>query len=168
MKHLIPLVIFIFIGCSSPSENTKAPFTLTSINNKEIHIEEQGKLLKFKEFSNQPTFIILFGHNCPPCLHEIPALIEFTKSHSDVNIMAIEVQHFDNNELKAFGEKKHINYTLLTRQDNSGFTKYIANKSSWNGAIPFLIAFNKEGKLYDTHLGGLEKSELEELYKKLQ
>ena len=168
MKNLIPLIIFIVIGCSSPSENTEAPFILTTLDKQEIHIEEEGKALHFREFSNQPTLLVLFGHDCPPCLHEIPALVQFKKAHQDINLMAIEVQNMDKKALKSFAKDKDINYSLLRREENSGFLKYIANKASWNGAIPFMIAFDKKGRIYDTHLGIAEKNELEKLYQNLK
>ena len=162
MKILSSIILLLLVvGCTSTSDNNEAPFTLTSSNNKEIHVEETSIGLNFKEFQNKRLLLVIFGHNCPPCLKEIPALIKLKKEKNDLEIVAIEVQNYSDEELRKFAKTKGINYTLLSREKNREFLKYIAKKSDWLGAIPFMMIFDKQGELKKTHLGGIGFNQLE-------
>ena len=82
-------------------------------------------------------------------------------------IVAVEVQGYDSQELKAFGERRGINYTLLSSDDNMDFVSYVQAKSKWHGSIPFLLGIHKNGKVKIIHTGGLGKSSLEGAYQDL-
>jgi len=145
-------------------------FTITTIDGKEIHVDEAEGGLTFQEFKDKSVLVIFFGYRCPPCLAEIPALIELTnKKHPDLEILAIEVQGLNNEKLQAFQSQKGINYNLAIQknQGNSKFINYIASKAQWGGSIPFLIAFDPKGEVKVVHVGGLKYQQLDMIYKKI-
>jgi thiol-disulfide isomerase/thioredoxin len=145
-------------------------FTIKTIDGKEIHVDEVEGGLTFQEFKDKSVMVIFFGYRCPPCLAEIPALIELTKKkHPDLEIIAIEVQGLNSEKLKAFQTQKEINYNLAvqTEKNNSKFLSYIAAKAQWGGSIPFLIAFDPKGEVKVVHVGGLRYEQLDMIYKSL-
>lgn len=143
----------------------KALFTLKTLAGKTIHINEATGGLVFEEFKEKIVFLLFFGHKCPPCLAEIPvlkALME--KGHKDLEIVALEVQGLAKNQLENFKQKKGINYHLVTGEGNYEFISYIGEKANWNGGIPFLIGFNKQGAVKAVHIGGIGASEFDNIY----
>ncbi|MCK4441290.1 MAG: hypothetical protein KAU90_04740, partial [Sulfurovaceae bacterium] len=96
------ILLFILTGCDEKENNTtqsktktdtntivaksnKATsdikFNLKTIDGKEFHLTEIDNGLEFKEIKNKAIFLLFFGHRCPPCLREIPHLIEMQKEH---------------------------------------------------------------------------------------
>ncbi|NEW61121.1 TlpA family protein disulfide reductase, partial [Sulfurovum sp. bin170] len=66
-------------------------FTLNTIDGKQLNISEIENGLEFKELKDKAIFLVFFGYRCPPCVREIPVLIELTKKYKDFAIVAIEV-----------------------------------------------------------------------------
>lgn len=140
-------------------------FTLKTIDGKELHIDESTGGLTFQEYKGKVVLVIFFGHQCPPCLAEIPvlkALVE--KGHKDLEIVALEVQGNSKEQLKAFQERTGINYNLVTGKDHYEFIDYIAQKANWTGSIPFLIGFNKKSEVKVVHVGGLSAQHFDNIY----
>ncbi len=142
-------------------------FSLETVDGKTIHIKEIANGLEFKEFKDKAIFLILFGHRCPPCLREIPELIELTKEHKDLQIVAIEVQGLDSDALGEFVSDKGINYNVISGDGNMDFIGYIQAKAGWSGSIPFLLGLDKKGKVQIMQIGGIPKKQLEIGYKEL-
>jgi len=146
----------------------KSLFTLTTLEGKTIHIDETEGGLSFKEFKDKVVLVLFFGHRCPPCLREIPVLVELTKKgHKDLEILAVEVQGLSEEQLKTFKEMKGINYNLVANTGTSNFVNYIAKQANWSGAIPFLIGFDKKSVVKVVHAGGLGEKDFDNIYSTL-
>jgi thiol-disulfide isomerase/thioredoxin len=48
---------------------------------------------------------------------------------------------------------KNINYDLVSSKDANDFIYYIAQRARWQGGIPFLIIFDKQGRVADVIQG---------------
>jgi len=188
-KFTITLLTLLFLlsGCDKKENNTTQPktktdtnttvsqskttqeikFNLKTIDGKEFHLTEIDNGLEFKEIKDKAIFLLFFGHKCPPCLREIPDLIEIQKEHKDLSIVALEVQGLDKEQLKSFAKRKGINYNLITLGSSMNFINYIQAKASWSGSIPFLIGLNKKGKVVIINVGGVAKEQMEQAYKDL-
>ncbi len=143
-------------------------FTLTTLEGKEIHIDETKGGLSFKEYKDKVVILLFFGYRCPPCIAEIPVLKALTdKGHKDLEIVALEVQGQTVEQLKAFKKRKGINYTLVASEGNFEFIDYIAKKANWGGSIPFLIGFDKKSEVKVVHVGGLGAEQFDEIYSTL-
>ncbi len=151
------------------SNQSKASlFTLKTLDGKTIHIDETEGGLLFKEYKDKAVLLLFFGHKCPPCLAEIPVLIELkNKEHKDLEIIAIEVQGYAAEQLKEFKKSKGINYTLVTYDESANFVNYISRQANWSGAIPFLIGFDKKTVVKIVHAGGLGSKDFDNIYETL-
>lgn len=152
---------------TSIEEKSSIEFELNTIDGKKIDILEVENGLIFKGLEGKAIFLIFFGYRCPPCIKEIPVLIELTKEHKDLAVIAIEVQGYDNEELKAFGQRKNINYNLISSDGHMDFISYIQAKANWHGSIPFFLGLDKMGKVAIVHTGGIGKSALDGAYQDL-
>ena len=155
---------------TTPEKLAKDIFTLTTLDGKELHVDETDGGIAFKGHENRVTFLLFFGFRCPPCLAEIPALVSLTKEqHKDLDIIAMEVQRLPVEDLKSFKKMKGINYTLLSGDEgeNAQFISYIGKRAQWSGSIPFLVALNPKGEVKVVHVGGMGLDEFKELYENL-
>jgi thiol-disulfide isomerase/thioredoxin len=164
---LITLSSVLYAESQNTDNQSKPSFTLTTTDGKEIHVDDIKEGLLFKEHQNA-VFLLMFGHNCPPCKEEIPNFIELTEKYKDkLTIVAVEVQGYSNEKLKEFKEDNSINYNLVSGKDNYDFVKHIVQRAGWQGAIPFLIAIDKHGVVQALQAGLIKKESLEELVGKL-
>jgi thiol-disulfide isomerase/thioredoxin len=149
-----------------PSKNSL--FSLTTLEGKTITIQETSGGLIFEEFKNKAVILLFFGYKCPPCLGEIPVLKALeNKGHKDLEIVALEVQGLTHEQLELFKDKKGINYNLVSGEGNYNFISYIGEKANWQGAIPFLIGFDKMGAVKIVHVGGIGASQFDNIYDSL-
>lgn len=150
--------------------NTKNIFELTTIDGKTLHVDEIENGIIFQEYKDKVVFLIFFGHRCPPCLGEIPALEKLKKEKGDkLEIIAMEVQGLPEEQLKIFKENKKINYTVLSAEHKGGqeFISYIAERAQWRGSIPFLVAMTPKGEVGFVHLGGMRYNQLDNIFNQL-
>jgi len=148
----------------------KPIFDLVDSEGKILHVDEIENGVIFQEHKEKVVFLLFFGHRCPPCLSEIPELIELQKEKGDkLAIIALEVQGLPEEQLKAFKSSKKINYTLLSDRTgkNSEFVSYIAERAQWRGSIPFLVGISPNGEVNFVHVGGMRKSSLEQVFEQL-
>ena len=144
-------------------------FTLTTINGDKLNIDELSGGLNIREFKDKVVLFIFFGHRCPPCLAEIPALAALTKKkHKDLEIVGLEVQGLVGEKLETFIKNRGINYHIISGENSQPFISYIAEKAGWTGAIPFLLAMDKKGVVQIVHAGGLGKAQLDNIYNELR
>jgi len=145
-------------------------FQIIDSDGNTLHVDEVENGISFQEHKDKVVFLLFFGYHCPPCIGEIPELIELKKEKGDkLAIIAIEVQRLPAEQLKAFKESKKINYTLLSDEtgDNSKFVSYIAERAQWRGSIPFLVGISPNGEVNFVHVGGMRKNSLEQVFDQL-
>jgi len=147
----------------------KSILTIKTLDGKEIHVDEAIAGLTFQEYKNKTVFVIFFGYRCPPCIQEMPHLIELMKKkHPDLEIIALEVQGLNKEELTDYQKRRGLNYTLAVGKENNQFINYIASKAQWQGSIPFFIAFDKKGEVKVVHIGSLNSQQLNGVYQELK
>ena len=78
-------------------------FTLTDTDGIQINITESKDGLIFEQYKGKAIFLVIFGHNCPPCKKEIPEFVKLTEKYRDkLLIIAIEAQRYSVEQLQAF------------------------------------------------------------------
>ncbi len=84
-----------------------------------------------------------------------------------MSIIAFEVQGLDDSQLANFVKEMDIKYKVVRGLSYMDFISYVQNRAQWQGAIPFLIALNRDGEVEFVQVGGLFKKELEYIYKEI-
>ena len=168
-KILLNIVVVVFALTSSLSAaNHKENFTFKfkDLNGKEIVLNTFVEGIHFSNAKGKVVLLAFWGNHCPPCLMEMPELIELQKEFKGkFQIDSFQVQtRISDEDLKAFAKEKGINYPVINNSDPKvfDFTDYISAKTSWKGLIPFSILFDKDGKATKIYLGLKSKKEFEQ------
>jgi thiol-disulfide isomerase/thioredoxin len=153
----------------SYANETNQTFELTTINDQNISVIITENTIKLEKNNDKVVFLLFFGHNCKPCLKEIPLLKKLmNKKHKDLTLLATDIHGYNKEDLTKFKKEHKINYPLLTREDNKMFIKFIKVKSKWRGALPFLLVLNKKGEVKLAHRGALNLKKFEKIYQIMQ
>ena len=168
MKKLLASTILLFALLTSTQAASDASMSMTDINGKTYKVTGTEQGLKIKGLEGKIVFLDFFGHKCPPCLKSIPHLIKLQKKYKNkLAIVAIEVQGYNNSQLKSFAKEKGINYITVSDEKANGIVNYISQRAQWQGSIPFLVAMDKKGDVQFVQAGMLPEASLEELIRQL-
>jgi len=169
MKKLFVLSILLFSLFGSLQAEDAPTMSMTDTKGKTYQITGTDQGLKIKGLEGKIVFLEFFGHKCPPCLKSIPHLIKLQKKHKDkLAIVSIEVQGYNNSQLKSFAKEKGMNYITVSQDDSGSLVQYISQRAEWRGSIPFLVALDTKGVVQFVQAGMLPESSLEELIKQLK
>jgi len=167
-KLLTVLLLTLALVSTAQAQTKKKSLHIKDIDGKSYTVSGTPEGLKISGMEGKVVFLEFFGHKCPPCLMTIPHLIDMQKKHKDkLAVMAVEVQGYNNTQLKRFVKQKGINYTVISGEQERLFVSYIAQRAQWDGSIPFLIALDKKGDVQFIQAGLLPKSSLEALFQQL-
>jgi len=170
-KNILKVFLVLSFLTSIQAENTKtAPLmmSMTDIKGKTYTVEGTTQGLKIQGLEGKVTFIEFFGHQCPPCLASIPHLVKLKEKYKDtLAIVSIEVQGFNNEQLKKFVTEKGMNYTVFSEEKASDVVRYIQQRAQWRGSIPFLVALDTKGDVQFVQAGMIPEASLEDLIKQL-
>ena len=108
LKHIAILVCIalLFIVGKTFAKDEAIDFELSDIN---------GKQHKLSDYRGKWVIVNFWATWCPPCLDEIPELIEFHQEHKDKDAVVLGLNHeqVDLDYLKEFVEQSFINYPVL-------------------------------------------------------
>lgn len=99
---------------------------------------------------------------CPPCVKEIPLLVETQKIYAERGLQVVGVAHDTVAAARAFGDQIGITYPSLVIA-SGGAELLRAHGNSQVSALPFTAFFDRKGKLAVTKLGLLKSDELNEI-----
>ena len=171
MKKLLTatlLLISLLTYTQAQEEKPLAQMTMTDVQGKSYNVTgtEQGLIIEGLE--EKVVFLEFFGHKCPPCLESIPHLIKLQNKHQDkLAIVSIEVQGYNNDEVKQFAQEHGINYIAVAEEKASELVYYIQQRAQWRGSIPFMVALDTKGDVQFVQAGMLPEESLEELFSQL-
>ena len=120
-----------------------------------------GTVEKIKDFEGKVVVLDFWATYCPPCIEEIPHLMELKSKYGDqLVLIGLHVGgEEDQPKVPEFVERLKINYPLATPEDS--LTAYIFGQET---AIPQTAIFGRDGKLIKKIVGfnGEIKKELDQ------
>ena len=103
---------------------------------------------------------------CPPCVKEIPLLIEFHEEYESKGVQLVGIAHDTAEAARIFGDQIGINYPSLVI--SAGGTELMISQGNTQGsALPFTAFFDRQGKLASVKLGILDYEDLESAVRQL-
>jgi len=161
MKKIL-IMTFLTLGINLYAQNMQ----MTDTDGKTYSIVGTDNQLKIEGMKGKVVFLEFFGLQCPACKEAMPHLINIQNKYKDkLQVMAIEVQKNDVAPINAYKKKYGINYTTFSNYDVGYVVRFIAEKSGWNGSIPFLVAIDSKGQVKFTQAGLIPEKTLEKYIK---
>jgi peroxiredoxin len=154
----ITIALLIVVN-SLNAANHKEDFTFKfkDLNGNQIVLKTFLEGIHFSNAKNKVVLLSFWGNQCPPCLMEMPELIDLQEKYKDSFLIeAFQVQtRISDDDLRAFVKEKGINYPVINDSDPEvfKFSDYITAKTSWKGLIPFSILFDRKGNATKIYLG---------------
>ncbi len=161
-RFLLPLVLATMLSHADAKSELENSIHLTTVNDKKVDMKITDVGFNFEQFKGKAVLLDFFGPHCPPCLAEMPHIIELQKKHKDdLVVLGIQVQQqMSPNALKAFMKSKGINYPVVNLDYAMELVQFIQTNTNWGGQIPYMLLFNKEGKLVQTYMGMTDVSRI--------
>jgi thiol-disulfide isomerase/thioredoxin len=180
MKHfyflLFTFYFLLALGCrpaAAPVSVSNRPISINNIPQTNLplppsrNIENlgwtlfEGQAQKLRDYKGKVVVLDFWATYCPPCLEEIPHLVELQNKYADLKVVGLHVGgEEDVPRVPAFVEKLKINYILAYPEDELN-SILLGN----DNAIPQTFVFDRNGKLIERFVGydlkvkaGLEKA----------
>ena len=111
----ITIFLTLSLQATSQSQNT---INIKTINGKDINIKVTDNGFIFEQYKGKTVMLDFFGPSCPPCLIEIPHLVELQEQErSKLQIIGVQVQKaMSDTNLNKFKQSKNINYDIVNLQ----------------------------------------------------
>lgn len=167
-KFLMPLLLLTLLTGAHAAQELEDTIHLTTVNDKKIDLKITDTGFSFPQYKGKAVLIDFFGPHCPPCLIEMPHIVELQeKRKDDLIVIGVQVQTAMKPEaLKAFIKTKKLNYPVVNLDYAMELVQFIQANTNWGGQIPFMLLFNKDGKLVNTYLGLTDTAKMESDMKK--
>jgi thiol-disulfide isomerase/thioredoxin len=159
---LVSSLIFVSVMNADSNKKLSNEMILKTYDGKTVDINITREGFKFSQYKDKAVLMTFFGPMCPPCIIEMPHLIELQKEHGDkLQVVAIQVQMpMENKELASFVKKNKINYPVVNLNDAWDIVSFVKANTNWGGQIPFMMVFDKQGRLKNSYMGVVSNEKL--------
>jgi thiol-disulfide isomerase/thioredoxin len=122
-----------------------------------------GATVKSSAFSGKTLLVTFFATWCPPCMQEVPTLIELQRQFANDNfsVIGLSVDEGGANVVAKLIEKRSITYPVLMADDTT------ARGFGGVAGIPTSFLVNKEGNVVKKYPGYVPHTVLENDIKKI-
>jgi len=123
-----------------------------------------GQTLRLSDLKGQVVLVNFWATWCPPCLEEIPALINIQNHYRDKDFTVVGVDFMESTSrerLADFIKRRKINYPIVFG-DNSQLIPLARDLGGVFG-LPVTKILDRQGQVIITKTGGLTEKKLREL-----
>jgi len=121
---------------------------------KDLH----GKTHTIEKYAGKWVVVNYWATWCPPCLDEIPELVEFHDKHKDKDavVLGVDFEEVDDKYLRRFVDENFISYPILKSRPSSRTPFGMIH------GLPTTFLISPDGKVIASKTGGVTKQDLEE------
>lgn len=116
-------------------------------------VDAQGELRRAQEFDGQWLMVNFWATWCPPCLEEIPLLIQTQDRYAKQGLQIVGPAMDRLEPAQAYATKVGINYPVLFGE--RGVSEWMTNLGDTHGALPWTVLINPSGQIVRSHAGAL-------------
>jgi thiol-disulfide isomerase/thioredoxin len=158
MKKFLPLIgigLLLFLVTTSYSSSQMPNFVLPDVVN--------GQKTSSSTFEGKTLLLTFFATWCPPCIEEMPTLIELQDEYRNqgFSVIGLSVDQGGAKAVKRFIRKKAVNYPVLMADAQ------VMKDFGGVYGIPVTFLINKKGNVVKKYTGYIPKSILVKDLKKI-
>lgn len=122
-------------------------------------MDADGQEVSASDFDGQPVLINFWATWCAPCVEEMPMLSSLQEQYSATGIRFLGIALDDADRAREFAAEMNLGYPILVGQVDVVLTGRRYGNSS--GMLPFSVLVDADGIIRWTHLGALDREQLE-------
>ncbi len=117
-----------------------------------------GKSVDTNEWRGKVLVVNFWASWCPPCVEEMPALDKLQREFSSQNVLFVGIGIDSPSNIREFLAKTPVSYPIVIGGlEGSNLSKQLGNAQ---GALPYTIIINAQGKATSSKLGKISEEEL--------
>ena len=117
-----------------------------------------GKPANLENWRNKVLVVNFWASWCPPCVEEMPALDKIAQEYVGKNVLIVGIGIDSPSNIREFLQKTPISYPIVIGGlEGSNLAKQMGNTQ---GALPYTVIINPQGKSIYTKLGKISEDEL--------
>ena len=140
-----------------PEKPVSNIINLKTTDEKVIKLTALDNGIKFNDYEGKIVLLDFFATWCPPCLAEIPHLVEIQNTFKDhVQIIGVLMEESKSNEeIEEFRHNKNMNFPVTNSPENFHLSDALGGIKS----LPTMVMYDKNGE-YFTHYVGAAPQEM--------
>ena len=122
-----------------------------------------GTLADTEKWRGKVLVVNFWASWCPPCVEEMPTLDKLQGEFFSKNVLFVGIGIDSPSNIREFLEKTSVSYPIVIGGlEGSNLSKQMGNSQ---GALPYTIVINAEGKATSSKLGKISEEELRKAIK---
>jgi len=118
-----------------------------------------GKIHRVSEWNGKLLLLNFWATWCPPCLKEIPLLVEAQQQHGPRGLQIVGIAMDEVEPVRRFVERLRMNYPVMAGQ--AEIADAMDQLGDQLGAFPFSVLIAPDGRILARASGDLSREELE-------
>ena len=128
----------------------------------ELSLEDiEGETHALADYRGELVVVNFWATWCPPCLEEIPMLIEAQEEFRDQGLRILGPAMDDAMPVARFAERHGMNYPLFA--DPAQVGPALSLLGDTQGALPYTVVIDRDGKRVESHHGALDRAQFDAL-----
>ena len=122
-----------------------------------------GKSADIEQWRGKVLVVNFWASWCPPCVEEMPTLDKLQAEFKGQNVLFVGIGIDSPSNIREFLEKTPVSYPIVIGGlEGSNLSKQMGNSQ---GALPYTIIINAQGKSTNSKLGKISEEELRKAIK---
>jgi len=120
-----------------------------------------GKPVALADFKGKPLVLNFWATWCPPCLKEIPDLVEIHSRYAARGVALVGVAVEEAARVPEFVKTHNINYPIVTGRDKGiWLLQTLGNKAA---GLPYTVVLDRSGNIVFTKRGAVTRERIEQV-----
>ncbi|MBT8547841.1 TlpA family protein disulfide reductase [Polynucleobacter paneuropaeus] len=125
--------------------------------------DPDGKPANSANWQGKLLVVNFWASWCPPCVEEMPTLSRLQTEFKQQNVLFVGIGIDSPSNIREFLKKTPVAYPIVIGGiDGSNISKEMGNTQ---GALPFTVVINSQGKAVSSKLGKISEDELRSIIK---
>lgn len=118
--------------------------------------DTEGKVHKLSQYKGKWVLVNFWATWCPPCLEEIPALVELHENKkNNLVVLGVAMAYHSGEQVKNFADTMLVSYPVILGDRES------ASQIGPVEGLPTTYLYNPQGKLVAHQVGAITRQDIE-------